>query len=533
MRKKFFWIQLGYRFLIIALLLMIAYKFPSFIGVDLGGCRIIKKKFLNGLKPYIDIIDINPPMIIYLNVIPVLLANTLNFTLVWAFVLAVLFLIIICASLLKKIIAASGVFTHKQIMFVDFMFYLSSLYILLRHSYGQREHLFSICLVPYLFLRIFRSEIKSSLSMPVVASIGILCGIMSVLKPYFLFIIFILEMSLIYSEKSWKGLKKPEVFYFLLPICLYVVHFLFWPRNMLHAFFGELVPMVLKHYNSMDYPTIELLLKSTSLILALLFSIILYINLKKKFGMQQRSMFNCFLAVGASALSMYLLQHKGWTYQQVPSIFAIGIILTFSLIHFFKNLKSFTAKQKIVNYLSIGLIIFCFLYPIKVPIDNMFGVMNSTDAVFSQSNGFLKWSMRQVLVPGDKIVVFSATPAYLYPYITQMEFWPGTRYMFHFPLVFFNSRYTTDLQKPYPYKALEQMEDDERQYIERVQEDIEKNKPKMLAFASNKHNFSFLPENFNVFEYFKASGSWDKWKPYYDFAYKEHDIVVFKRKMQL
>lgn len=531
MKEKEFWIQNGWRFLIMSLTLMTAYQFSGFISVDQGMYLQAASLFLDGFKPYVDIIDINPPMIIYLNVIPVALAKAFSISLLWALALLVSLLIIVCASLLKKILIASTLFKNEHVMFVDFIFFLSALYVLLRNSYGQREHLFSICFVPYLFLRILRPEIKAPLSVPVVVSIGMLCGIMSALKPYFILIVFALEAFLIYSEKNWRGLKKPEVFCFLTIIFLYMAHFLFWPHDMFRAFFGELVPMVLKYYNSMDYPTVDLLQKLAPSIFAFILTVILFVNLRKKIIAWQKKMFHCLIVAGIAALGMCLLQHKGWTYQIIPFIFVIAIVLTFSAIYFLENLKKFTIKQKIINFLFIGLILFYFLDPLRIPVENMSGIFTSTDDIFSKSNGFMKWSMRQVLVAGDKIVVFSATPAYLYPYITQMGYWPGTRYMFHFPLVFFNSRYTTDLQKPYPYKTLEQMVEGERQYVERVQEDVEKNKPKMLAFASNRHKFSFLPANFDVFEYFKVNGSWDKWKPYYEFSYKEHDIVVFKRKI--
>lgn len=488
------------------------------------------KLILNGAKPYIDFIDINPPLIMYMSIIPVSLANMFGISEFFTLAFSTIALIVICAALLQNVIRASRLFSQKEAVFIDNSFLLVSTIIALMYCFSQREHLFFICFFPYLFLRIFRGFESPHFSKATVISIGLLCGLMSALKPHFFLIILCFELFLFCLDQKKYSFKQPECLCIVLVNVIYALHFLLLPADVRAAFFGELVPMVLKYYNSMDTTSRDMLKYLRLFVLQCVFIygfiFILWPHLTDLF----KRILKCITFVGLVALILYVLQHKGWPYQLIISFAMTFMCFAFAVLVSFKT-KSLAGIKYKYCAIAILLTLISIFFPLKIALSNVLGFKGQAYIPeLSLAKQYLRSSIEKLAQSGEKIVILSVNPSYSYPYFVHKGYWPGTRYLFLFPIAFFNNRFEVDDNGPYPYKSFEQMSVEEQLFLQRLQEDIRNSKPKVLAFISAPRDHTFLSEKFDIFKYFEVNGSWANWEPLYELVYSKTDILVYKRK---
>lgn len=486
---------------------------------------------LSGAKPYIDFIDINPPLIMYLSIIPIFMAKAFSITALSALAIFVVALTFICAVLLQRVMLASNIFSRRERLFIEIMFFVISITIALRVCFAQREHLFVICLLPYLFLRALRDQVSGVIPGAAVVLIGLLCGLMSALKPHFLLTILGVEFFLYLIDKKNYRFKQPEVLCVVAVNIIYGIHFFFLPTDIQKAFFYELVPLVLNHYNAMDAMFWVMWNNSSFLIPVFAFVYGFYFVLRPYLPEPHKKLHLCLIATNVLALAMYVLQNKGWPYQLMVSYMLLFMSLALIGVDFRSQYQNLDKARTVIGVFGATLVLAILFMPLEIAIKNVLGFKNEAYAPdFSEAKFFIRSSMDRILAPGDKVAVLSANASFSYPYIFHKGYLPGTRYLFCFPLAFFNNRFDVDPEAPYSYKALEQMSDGEQLFVLRLQEDIQKNKPKALIFVSSPRGRSYLPKNFDIRKYFEINGSWQKWEQQYELADSKDEIFVYKRK---
>jgi len=486
---------------------------------------------LDGLKPYVDFIDINPPLIMYLSIIPVVLAKALHISEFVALALCTMALIFVCAILLQNVIRGSGIFSRKETIFIDYGFIFISVMMTVTYCYAQREHLFAICFLPYVFLRGLRNHFRQPVSIFIAIAIGLLCGLMSALKPHFLILILSFELCLFYWDKKNYSFKQPEVLSIILINVIYTAHFLFLPIEVRKGFFEELVPLVIRNYNSMDETSIRGLknLKWHFLQYFLIFGSVFFLwpYLTEPFKRIQKLL----ISTSIVAFVLFVLQHKGWPYQLVVSFALIMMSFVIAIVSFYKILGEVDRKTSLLCFVNILLAMLALYLPINRALKNALGFkVEAYIPELSNAKAYLKSTLEQIASVGDKVLILSVNPSYSYPLFNHMGYRTGSRYLFLFPMAFFNNKFLVDEDGPYPYKSFEQMPAEEQLFIRRLQEDVLTNKPKVLAFISTPRDHTFLPKNFDIFKYFEVNGSWANWNLLYELAYSKEDIAIYKRK---
>jgi len=112
---------------------------------------------VGGGLPYVDMIDVNPPLIWYLDTLPAVAGGIFNLPLTLTFNLFMLGMIVLSASLCAYIaltkLALKDIVVNLALIFglLYFNFFLS-------FDFGQREQIFVILYVPLLFLRFARYQ---------------------------------------------------------------------------------------------------------------------------------------------------------------------------------------------------------------------------------------------------------------------------------------------------------------------------------------------------------------------------------------
>lgn len=219
---------------------------PMLIYCDQGLYMGMADLLLQGRIPYVDMFDVNPPLAIYFDVPPVLAARFMNMPQPLAFSLYVFGLTFIScllsswallkarrrAMILPVVSALVGFAYFNQIQRMDF---------------GQREHVFCILWAPFFFVRYLRWQGLVPGRYAAIAA-GLFAGIGLAFKPHFMVMAAAPELFFLLKKCTFRPFIAPEVIAAVSVILLYLLHFVFLPREELAAFFNFVVPIYKEGY---------------------------------------------------------------------------------------------------------------------------------------------------------------------------------------------------------------------------------------------------------------------------------------------
>ena len=184
-------------------LLGVASEVRSLVGADIAFLLYAAGRVVDGARLYRDVLEINPPLIILLNIPAVLVGRALGVAEVSAYrFLTTLLLsgsLLTCAALLRRIVPADQEpFRRWVVVLIGAAFFLVG-----AQDYGQREHLLLALTFPYLLLAAARARERSIPGWAAVG-IGIAAGLGFALKPHFLLLLFALELARMIFRPSWR-----------------------------------------------------------------------------------------------------------------------------------------------------------------------------------------------------------------------------------------------------------------------------------------------------------------------------------------
>lgn len=295
---------------ITALVLTTAIRSP--LKDDVAWLLYVARRWLEGQRLYEDLVEVNPPLIIWIYAVPAWVAATLGAApkLVAApfFALLLLGSAAWSAGLLR---GRANVFTSPIPVFATIGIVLMAVPGI---EFGQREHLLIAAVLPYLCL--FARELDGEAEPRFVGSLaGIAAGLGCALKPsYILAIIAIEVMAAIRGHRILRAAPIATVF----SIGIYGLGVLvFCP-----AFMEKAVPLALALYGGTDTPSIDILLQSSRLLFGQ--AVIIVLCWSSHTTLTRRSPFKRHLlltltafAIGATVV--FVLQGKNWFYHRLPA----------------------------------------------------------------------------------------------------------------------------------------------------------------------------------------------------------------------
>ena len=244
-RARGFWIFFG-----ILLVLFLVAQLRVAVETDMAYNLYAAEKLLAGGNYPDQMYDINPPLIVLLNVPPILAAHLLSISPLTAFVVYVFALVVFCIAVI--VLAVRLRFDDKPYSAAVMLVALAVLELALPGiDFGQREHFVCILGVPYLCLVARRWEIG-----PQPAGVTVLCVTIGCfglfLKPTMLLLplaVFIVDAS---RERSLRRLFSSEnltfafcTLFYLAVICLFFPNFLAIAADGVFAYsgFGSSTPV--------------------------------------------------------------------------------------------------------------------------------------------------------------------------------------------------------------------------------------------------------------------------------------------------
>jgi hypothetical protein len=189
---------------------------PLTINHDCGWYLFAGGRILDGAQPYVDVVDVNPPLILYLNAAVVALARGLGLAEIAVFQACVLLIVALSLALCARVLAdtaRSGALGVLAWLLLGFAGY----------DFGQREHLLVASVLPWVLLAATR-ERGENVPRWLALTTGALAGLGCALKPFFLLVpLFVLAPARV------KALRRPEQLAFAAVLLGYALHFALLP----------------------------------------------------------------------------------------------------------------------------------------------------------------------------------------------------------------------------------------------------------------------------------------------------------------
>lgn len=127
---------------------------PTRIHHDNAQYLQIGELLREGRIPYVEVVDTNPPLVWYLNTVPVVIARRINAHVIPTFLVGVWLLSVASVVGTRRTLRAA--FSNSERIYAEAVavaLAASSAAVLYWNLYGQREHLFALALFPYLAVR--------------------------------------------------------------------------------------------------------------------------------------------------------------------------------------------------------------------------------------------------------------------------------------------------------------------------------------------------------------------------------------------
>jgi hypothetical protein len=443
---------------------------------------------LAGQIPYIDFFEVNPPLIMYLNILPAAIAQAMHWPLIIVFDWSVLLLAAVSLSLCSYILWRTV--KAEDWRYAGPLLIGIALINLTVKEFGQREHLFVLAYLPFFLLRWWQVNGGKPASLLAVF-IGLLAGVGVCLKPYFLIPVLLTEGYWLWKDRRFGDLIKPEVIAAVIVGIAYLVHFTLLPKGAGDSFYHYLVPLVQSGYDYLNcsFPPPLPMQKRVFLV----FTVIPLAWLLRN----RYSLFVPLLLWTAAGYLVYFSQQKGFVYQGIPMF--TGIMLLAALeVGWLSTLKY---GRWLAGAAGLALIVGLVGTDVwKVP-ENPYSYPGE------QSGGELADVIQKESKPGDTVLFLSIPVQDPYPIFVQLDRKPGSRYLWLFPLAFYEQmKYKAST--PAEKQSVQNLED---KFVAEIAQDIETKKPTLLflwtgVFNTGDPGFGlYLPRYFHSQEPMKRA----------------------------
>jgi hypothetical protein len=478
---------------------------------------------LDGAVPYVDYVDVNQPLMTYLAIPPVVLAGMFHISPIPVFTGFVILLVAVSGFELSVLLKnASFRLSEPGRVLLVFTWIASYFVVDWNSDVGQREYMFMLFYMPFLFLRVLRYR-EGIVNNGFAFILGIQAGIGAALKPSLLLVAVNVELLMLFTSSIQRVFAKIEIYAFLSALGAVIIHWLIVPAAMREAFFDRWLPLVNFGYTAYDTTYGKLLLDvlrspvSLAAIAAMLTAIFI--------ALRGRSSYQPFFVALASLVGMSILycvlQKKGWTSDRVPINMA-GLLCLAMLVVEGRNRWTTDSRNRIG---PVAWLIFTLL------IGGVIGTwwfVRATTLATSQDVATLRPIIEKHSKPHDRVLVISSAPQPAYPMLLQMDRRPGSRYFYAFPVVCYYAKSWPSTPDAPLYRPRDQMPVEEHQFLDDLVYDCEHRKPELILIENDSKAIG-LPRGFRLFNYFRYNGSSSKILDGYEELPGSDDWKVFKR----
>jgi len=383
---------------------------------------------LDGKRPYVDFVDINPPMVIYLNTVPVALARWSGMHSMRA--LAILLALVAgwsarsCWSSLRRARSREAEIAASLIAIVILGF---SVWLFGESDYGQREHVLLLLYLPYLCAR---AGVDDSHRRGLLAFLrGVAAGVGICAKPQYALLAAASELYLLVSRRDWRVVAAADTIGLGTALLAYAAHFALLPSDIRDAFFYRWVPFIARGYFAYDNPldTWHANFKLVAVLAAIALTAIFALARLRWFG----SLADLSAVLGVdvtAAVTIIVLQGKWWFYHFIPVFGFLAAAVSCIVAAAVQRVEARTGARASWGT-AAALAMACALFAGSLA---FYG--EPFRLAYPPPKDALREFVERYTRPGDRVLVCSTFPAPAYPLLTEQDRLPGSRFLFLFPL---------------------------------------------------------------------------------------------------
>jgi len=284
---------------------------------DLAWLLWVARQWLRGEALYVDIVEVNPPLIIWISALPVLLADALGVTAKQVALPLFAGAALLSAWSSARLLQGTGpVFARPAPVFAA----ISCVLLLMPGvEFGQREHLLVIAMLPHLAVLVRMME-GLPVSRGMALGSGVLAGLGCALKPRYLLCIAAVELAA-WLHRGFRIRLAPIAAF--MAAGLYILSIIvFYP-----AFIERAVPLALTLYGGTDTGIWQIAAESWMLLLGLGICMLLAWHMSR--GGNASGVMLVLTAFAAAATVAMFMDGKNWFYHRIPAITAVVFALLF------------------------------------------------------------------------------------------------------------------------------------------------------------------------------------------------------------
>lgn len=480
--------------------------------------------------PYVGVVDVNPPLILYIHAVPAQLARVLDTHPIPTFLAFVWLLTVLSTAATRRALASS--LEPDESIHADFLalgLALFSIFVLGRVEYGQREHLFVLGLFPYLVFRFRHWSGGTSSALPASLA-GVCAGVGACLKPYFLMIALAPEIYWLLRRRSARAILRPEVVAFVATGALYALYFLVASEAMRSALFGMWLPLIARGYSAYNSPLQEMIIYRTDLWLPPLACVLVFF-LRPVREASAWKFAETLAVVAVAGVFSFFVQHKGWSYHAIPAEAAMFAAAALFLAE--TSARSTLGSKPSMVVTVPAQAVRSVLFVMVAGLTALVVLITTQSMVRRRVNDVIETkAIARALVehtkPGDPVLFITTSADYAYPTVAQLDRRPGSRFLMTFPIALIYAGETTTPGQPFPYhgRGGVPMPEAERVFRRNLQDDIERRRPRLIAIDAHAR-CQACPDGFVIHEYLVRTGFIDEVLGSYRPAGQVDELMVY------
>ncbi len=463
---------------------------------DAAAVLDFSQRWLAGARLYVDLIDVNPPLIFILNLIPAWIAKHTPLGAPQALLLC---LLAHAAMLWRMTVALRRGRAEGPVEAAVLTAAFPLLIVLAGSDFGQREVLMAITAIPYALLAERRIE-GESVPWRLALGVAVAAALAFALKPHFLAVPALVEALVLLRRGRARALRDPVPWVMAVIWVLYLASIpVFFPD-----YFGHVVPLGWEVYaNIHGAGPLTVLVTDLMGSATLLMLLVVPFALRRGAGPLPQALA---LACLGAFLSAWV-QHKGWTYHVLPIT-----ILAFAAAAV--ALSRWTDATLPAERAAAAAPVFAVVAAFGIGGYAIRGGEAPWRQLWfkaEQTGRMTEWLRREAF--GGSILVLSPEILPVYPSVTYAEARPTLRTMSIWPL---QGAYRTCPPGAAPYRTPAQMSAAEFTFWHRTAEDFARAPPRAVLVT----NFAHIPacgDRFDLVAYFSThplfARNWTRYRP--------------------
>jgi hypothetical protein len=296
---------------------------------DTAWLLYVTQQWLAGRQLYVDLIEVNPPMIVWILAPPTALAVALGIAPKLTIIPLFAFCMLACAGWCTHLLRSCRPLGATPLQL--FAAIGTVLLAIPGPEFGQREHLLVAAALPYLC--IFALNLNGARAQPLAETIaGVLAGLGCALKPQFLVAFALLELvGALNGQRPVRRLTISAA----TTVAAYIAAIL-WLEP---AYFTDAIPLGIALYGASDVSWPQLVRESRAVLLGDAVAVALWWIYRRKVTDSTVPMTLAVFAAGA--ILVWFLEGKAWFYHRLPA----SIVTALALLYWVSAVLSRTAMR--------------------------------------------------------------------------------------------------------------------------------------------------------------------------------------------